>query len=202
MAARPFRPDSEASSETMPPGFGFASLPQKPLPPLEPGPWALTCEAVEAWMAKARTGDSLVYARGRGLLQSGGVRRLQELHDRGSVTFTTRRMGADDFAFIAERLAGDTRPSERAMLTVRGRSAETDDELAMLMAVLRRRVAKGRTCGTNRELGADMGDVGPDRVAYLLGLLIRERKIEVESLAKGVRVVTLLATGKQTARSE
>lgn len=180
------------------PVFGFAHLPRKPLPPLAPGPWALNAAAVDAWAAKARAGDELVYARGRGLLQTGGVRRLQELHDEGAVTFKTRRIAPDDIAFIAERLKGGARPPERARLAVRSRSADTDDELAMLMAILRRLAARGAPCGTNRELGAAMGEVGPDRISYLLGILIREKRIAVEALARGLRVVTIVATGKRT----
>jgi hypothetical protein len=178
------------------PVLGFPPLP--PLPPLEPGPWALTAAAVDDWFGKAKAGDTLTYARGRGLLQSGGVRRLQELHDRGEITFKSRRIAADDFAFIAERRKADGRPSERERLAVRGRSAETDDELAALMAVLRRLAGRGLPCPTNRELGALIGGTGPDRVAYLLGLLVRGQRIRVEALARGLRVVTIAATGKRT----
>lgn len=178
------------------PVLGFPPLP--PLPDLEPGPWALTAGAVDSWIEKARAGETLIYARGRGLLQSGGVRRLQELHDQGAVTFKTRRIGPDDIAFIAQRRQGGEKPSGRERLAVRCRSAETDDEIALLMAALRRLAARDLPCPTNRELGRLIGGIGPDRVAYLLGLLVREKRIRVEALARGLRVVTIVATGKRT----
>ncbi|MGZ8286110.1 MAG: hypothetical protein ACXW27_08960 [Allosphingosinicella sp.] len=37
-----------------------------------------------------------------------------------------------------------------------------------------------------------------DRTAYLLGILIREKRITGEALARGLRVVTILATGQRT----
>jgi hypothetical protein len=172
--------------------------PRPPLPPLEPGPWALTRAAVDKWLATAKPGDETVYARGAWLLQSDGVEKLQEVHDAGGVTFKRQKISEGDHAYIVERLRGDTRPSPRARLMLRARATETDDELADLLALLRRLAGRDLPCLTNRELGAEIGGANPDRVAYLLGILIREARITVESLAPGKRVVTILSTGKKT----
>lgn len=187
------------ATAAIPPGFGFAHLPQRPLPPLESGMWALTSTEVRRWFERAAIGDELVYARGPRLVQSDGVKLLQQLHDRGLVTFTSRRIGPDDTAFLVQRLKGDERPPARAQLAVRSRSGDTEDELAMLMAILRRTAGKRAPCPSNRELGEEMGNPNPDRVAYLLSILARERRIEVEARPRGHRVVTILATGKRTA---
>lgn len=181
------------------PAFGFAHLAQKPLPPLEPGAWALTRAAAEAWLARARPGEQLVYARGPRLLQSDGVKALQDRFDEGEVTFTTRRIAADDIAYIAERLAGGSRPAPHQRFARTAPPPDDADEIAMLMATLRRLAAARRPCPTNRELGEMVGDIGPDRVAYLLRKLISARRIAVEALGNGRRVVTIIATGKRTA---
>lgn len=193
------------ASAPTPAGFGFADLPRRPLPPLEPGAWALTGTAVDKWLARAKAGDELVYARGPRLLLSDGVRRLQEQFDAGAVTFKTRRIAADDVAYIAERLAGAARPNEALRLARPAPPAEDADEVAMLMAILRRRAARNQSCPTNRELGAEIGELldqpplSADRVSYLLRKQVSLGKLRVDALGKGVRIVTLTATGQRTA---
>lgn len=160
--------------------------------------WALTEDAIERWMAGAKPGDELVYARGAQLIQSAGVRALQRHHDHGRVTFKQKRNGPFDTSYIAERLAEARRPAPAARLD-RPVFGEDNDELALLMAHLRRLATSGQPCPTNRELGAAIDVKSPDRVAYLLRKLISARRIKVEAVSRERRVVTICATGKTTA---
>lgn len=162
-------------------------------------PWSLTEDAVNQWLDKARPGDTLVYARGGARPQPGaGVKAVQKAFDEGRVTFKQLRHGDFDYSFIAERKADPSRPPAQSRINQR-RISEDDDEIAMLMAVLRRRANRGLPMGTNRELGEDIGGVGPARVAYLLRKQIGAERITVEAVGIGVRVCTILATGKRTA---
>lgn len=182
----------------LPAGFGFAETPRKPLPPLQAGQWALTQAAVDKWIDGARAGDELVYARGLRVVQSDGVRRLRELHDAGAIAFTSRRIGPEDTAFIAQRLSGGSRPAPAQRLARPPRADEDADEVAQLMAALRRLAAERKPCPTNRELGQMIGGVGPERVSYLLRKQIGASRIRVDALATGRRVVTIVATGRRT----
>jgi hypothetical protein len=185
--------------------FGFAHLPRRPLPPLgAAGPWALSRAAVDRWAGKAKAGDEIVYCRGERLIPSDGVRALQAMFDAGAVTFKTRKVSPHDTAFIAERLAGGSPPAAGQRLARRAPPPEDADEIAMLMAVLRRHATRQLPCPTNRELGEQLGEMlggpalEPDRVTYLLRKQISVGKIAVDVLAKGRRVVTIKATGQRT----
>lgn len=160
-------------------------------------PWALTAEAAEAWVAAAKAGDRTVYARGPRVPKCPGVAALQEHHDRGRVTFTAQRHGAFDYSFFVTRLAEPSRPAPAARI-VRPVHDEDYDDVALLMALLRRKARLRQPMGTNRELGDAIG-VGPDRIAYLLRKQISAGKIAVEAVAIGVRVTTIVATGARTA---
>jgi hypothetical protein len=162
-----------------------------------PANWALNEEAVERWVKSARAGESLVYARGAHLVHSAGVKALQRHFDHGRVTFKQQRNGPFDTSYIAERLPTAPRPSPAARLA-QPVADEDNDDLALLMAALRRRAAKGQKMGTNRDLGDEIGDALPDRVAYLLRKLISAGRIKVESFGVGLRVCTIVATGKKT----
>jgi hypothetical protein len=185
------------STPAIPAGFGF---PERALPPMEPGSWVLTRAAIEAWAERARPGKELVYARGPRPPQSDGMERLNELLEARAVTLATRKIAPDDYAFFVQRLPGDlpVAGAKRSRLSVRGPLTETNDQIADLMGELRRLANRDLPCKTNRELGEDLGGLSPDRIAYLLRTCISNRLISVESLGPGVRVVTILSTGKHT----
>jgi hypothetical protein len=164
-------------------------------------PWALNKAAVDAWIKTARPGDEIVYARGLSPLPTDGVDELRRLADQGAVTFVRQRKGPEDFAHIAQRCAGEAGPAK----LVPAAGGETADQKAALMIVLRRIVAEREVCPSNRALGkllADELDVAepfePDRIAYLLRLLISGGRIAVEAALSGARIVTLLATGQRS----
>lgn len=163
-------------------------------------PWSLNRVAVDRWLDRSKPGETIVYGRGRSpsALKSDGVKAMQEAFDEGRVTFKSQRHGDCDHSFIAERKAEASRPAPSARLTKRF-ADEDGDEIALLMASLRRRANRGLRMGTNRELAEEIGATGPDRIAYLLRKLISAGRIEVESFGIGSRVCTIVATGKRTA---
>lgn len=167
--------------------------------------WTLSAPAVEKWLEKARSGDQVVYARGDRLHPSDGVRALQVAHDEGRVTFKQVKHAEFDRSYIAQRCADPRRPGPAQRLA-RPIPSEDNDEIALLMAALRRRAARSEPMGTNRELGEDIAELAgmsapvlPDRVAYLLRKQISAGRLRVEAAAIGCRVATIVATGKRTA---
>jgi hypothetical protein len=164
-------------------------------------PWSLSEAAVTHWLDNARPGETIAYGRGASpsALKSDGVKAMQEAFDEGRVTFKSRRHGEGDYSFFAERRDDPRRPPATQRITRRAVS-DDDDEVAMLMATLRSRAHRLRPMGTNRDLAEAIGASGPDRVAYLLRKLISADRIKVEAFGIGVRVCTIKATGKKTAR--
>jgi hypothetical protein len=172
----------------------------------ERAPWSLNKTAVDRWMKNAKPGDELVYARGLTPQGSDGVEELRRLHDVGAVTFKRRKLGDCDYSYMAERLNGGRPPAGAQKLGAAARAADDADEIARLMAMLRRKAARRELCPTNREIGVEIGEqlgcdpLPPERVSYLLRKQISSGRITVEAIANGRRVVTIVATGKRTAR--
>lgn len=158
------------------------------------------------WVERAKPGEDVVYAEGvRPADLIGGFVRSQA--DAGLVTMTSKRVDGR-LRFIAQRLP-DPRPSERiargpqhrgrfAKRQVKGR--RTAERL--IYKLLCEAARCNRPCPTNSELAARVGLSGAVAASYRVRRLVAAGDIIVEEPSPlERRVVTIVATGKQTRRA-
>lgn len=154
--------------------------------------WSLTQAAVRDWLAASQPGEQIVYARGPNLNRTAGVEAMSRAGDEGKAVLNYRRAAPGIGEWVATRRADPRRPAERPA------TVSEPDDAALLLAVLRRLADRNRPCPTNRTLGEMLGGISPERVSYLLRKQISERRIAVEATGRGVRIVTIVATGRRT----
>lgn len=161
-----------------------------------------------SWVARALPGDDVVYDFGVRPGDAIGAT-MRAMHEAGVVALTSKRVDGG-FRFIAQRLPDPRppRPSElRARVRVqRGRFApRSDDSRRTTRAVLRvltQAAARHLPCPTNAEIAARVGLTGAVAASYRVRRLVKDGKIIVEEPSPlERRVVTIVATGKQTRRA-
>lgn len=180
--------------------MGGIEQPAKPGDASQPEIIVETADRVQAWFDAARAGEQIVYARGGSLpRQAPGVLAVRKLHDDGRLILFQRRLAAFRFEYVAQRRAEASRPRTGAVARLMevGR-AGLDDDCTDLFAELKRRARLGLPCGTNRELGEELGGLSPDRVSYLFKKLQKAERISINSSGEE-RVVTIAASGARTA---
>lgn len=154
-----------------------------------------------SWVERAKPGDDVVYAEGaRPGDVIGGV--VRSLKDAGLVTMTSKRVDGR-LRFIAQRLT-DPRPT--AVPAKRGRFTLGANDATMttraVLRILSQAAARGLPCPTNAELAARVGLAGAVAASYRVRRLVQLGKISVEEPSPiERRVVTIVATGKQTRRA-
>lgn len=163
-------------------------------------PTAVTLADFDRWVAGAEPGDVLVYAKGdwppHGAAAWVHARTLVE---DGVVTLTTRRAATGD-AGRWDYLAVRVRTAEPAAPA----SAPTVDEANatdLVLRELRRAANMGAPCPTNDMIARRCGLKDAAAASYRVRQLVAARRIEIESQGPNApRIVTILGTGKSTAR--
>lgn len=162
-------------------------------------------EQFRSWAERAQPGEDVVYAEGvRPGAAIGAM--VRGLRDAGLVAMTSKRVDGR-LRFIAQRLP-DPRPSQlRArQVSQRGRFQLAANDGAMttraVLRILQQAAARGLPCPTNEELAKRVGLNGKVAASYRVRRLVQLGKISVEEPSPlERRVVTILATGKQTQRA-
>ncbi|RSU76575.1 hypothetical protein BRX37_08340 [Sphingomonas sp. S-NIH.Pt3_0716] len=162
-------------------------------------------EQFRSWAERAQPGEDVVYAEGVRPGDAIGAT-VRGLHDAGLVAMTSKRVDGR-LRFIAQRLP-DPRPSQLRARQVpqRGRFQLAANDGAMttraVLRILQQAAARGLPCPTNEELAKRVGLNGKVAASYRVRRLVQLGKISVEEPSPlERRVVTILATGKQTQRA-
>lgn len=164
----------------------------------------VTPAAIAEWVARARPGERFVYFTGSFLLQTmPAVVAARRLADRGEVlTLQQRRPDARIDYFMQKRANVERRALSSSAVEGPSRTAvgRADEESELLMAVLRRLANLGQACPTNRQLAeaAELKDAESAR--YRMSLLSIAGRIRVETPPQGPRVITIVSSGRSTAR--
>lgn len=162
-------------------------------------------EQLHSWAARARPGDDVVYDEGARPGADIGAA-VRGLHDAGLVTMTSKRVDGR-LRFIAQRLADPAAAGrEHRGAPHRGRFAKraTGRRCAerLIYKLLVEAARRGAPCPTNAELAARVGLSGAVAASYRMRRLVAAGDIAVEEPSPlERRVVTIMATGKQTRRA-
>lgn len=187
-------------------------------PPQDANQHAASAERITQWAAAAAPGDRATYFTGHFLpLRHPAVDAARALHARGEVLFTQSRRADGRFdyhvtkrknaeagclsaaAFQSNRAAGG-KLGVHGGATGANREPSMAEELDSLMAVLRRLANFAKPCPTNAAL-ADMAYLkDAESARYRLGLLQQAGRIDIRRLADDRRVVTIVSSGRSTAR--
>ncbi len=162
-------------------------------------------EQFRSWAERAQPGEDVVYAEGVRPGDAIGAM-VRSLHDAGLVAMTSKRVDGR-LRFIAQRLP-DPRPSQLRARQVPQRGwfqlAANDGAMTTraVLRILQQAAARGLPCPTNEELAKRVGLNGKVAASYRVRRLVQLGKISVEEPSPlERRVVTILATGKQTQRA-
>lgn len=159
-------------------------------------------EAVEEWARKARPGETLVYHSGAFLVKSlAAVRAADALIERGEAIPVQVRIGPGQFDYCLQKRANAERQLSAGAINGRKVGSAIDaEEYEQLLAVLRRLANFKQACPSNKELArlAELKDA--ESVRYRLTQLSIAGVIAVRTPPQGVRVVTIVASGRSTAK--
>jgi hypothetical protein len=163
---------------------------------------AITADAVNGWAAEAKPGETFIYHSGAFLVQSlASVAAARALVARGEALFIQRRTGPGQFDYmIQKRRNAEGRPISCASVEERAPGTTVDEEVEQLMAVLRRLASFGKPCPTNRQLAELAMLKDAESARYRLTQLSIAGRIKVEMPPQGVRVITIVSSGRSTAR--
>lgn len=178
----------------------------EPLPRLSM-PFALSVDALEAWLAGARAGDRKVFARGPAIPRAAPVwGRATELVDEGLIRTHHVRAG-DEWEFLAVRQAPiDDAAGRQPVWTGfdAGRDPQADEDPdTLIMRALRRAANMTLPCPTNAELAEKCGLKDAAAASYRLRKLQGAGLIKVEAQGPNApRVVTIVETRRRTAAGD
>lgn len=173
-------------------------------PVQRPAEQAVSAAAFSEWVRRAEPGQRLVYFTGLALIQSlEVVKAVRGAAERGEVLMTQQRRsdGLLDYQATRRRNA-EPLASSRGRATIadeRRDGARTEWETEQLMAVLRGLASRAEACPTNRELAEKALLKDGESVRYRLNLLQIAGRIRIAATPQGVRVVTIVSSGRSTA---
>lgn len=161
-----------------------------------------TAQAVEEWASRARPGETFVYHSGAFLVQSlPAVTAARSLVDKGEAIFFQRKLGPGQYDYCIQKRANAERQLSAGQLAGRQVGTPVDaEDYERLMAVLRRLANFRMPCPPNAEL-AQLAKLRDARgVRYRLQQLESGGLIRITTPTDCRRVITILASGKSTAR--
>lgn len=180
-----------------------------------PAPLTLTADDLRAWLDAAAPGERFVYFTGLFLVpKMPVVREAARLREAGAIITAQQRREDRRFDYLAIKrrhadgsLRGSPIHANRGSLSrasvggASGRGGEkgqASEESDCLMAILRRLASRGEICPTNARLAEMALLKDAESVRYRMGLLQQCGRIDVATNAAGVRVVTIVASGRST----
>jgi hypothetical protein len=158
--------------------------------------WTLAVDDIRSWASTAPAGAELVYAREWHLNRhSPAAREARRLEKLGCVMMAQRGNPGQLKAYILQRL----RPKRGVIgKPLKSNAPTLDGDMARLLRVLRLCAKQKRACPCNRELSREAKVHNP---SYILQKLTDAKVVEsvVIDRVTGLRRVTILATGEETA---
>ncbi len=164
--------------------------------------YAVTPQAALEWARHARPGEKFIYFTGPALIQAlPVVDTARKLHEAGEVIFVQERAGPGIRHYLMlKRRNAEPKVLSRAAIDTPVPGTRVDEDLEDLMAVLRRLANLGLECPTNSKLADMAGLKDAESARYRLGLLAACGRINVTTPVQGPRIVTIVASGRSTAR--
>lgn len=157
---------------------------------------------VTDWFRRALPGEALAYFTGRYLVKDDPrVKAADRLIAAGLVLAVQQKLGAGVYEYrIVKRRNAEPAPLSRAGVEEKAPKTHTDDESEQLIAVLRLLANRGQMCPTNAAL-ADLACLkDAESARYRLNQLSIAGRISVVTPPQGPRVVTIVSSGRSTAR--
>lgn len=158
---------------------------------------AVAIETFEAWVARARPGDSTLYATGPALLHAHPtVRLVQVLADRAVLRpHIRRRADGAGFDFTVTRI------DEEAVGDAPPRSAVAEAKCVRVLNALTRCAERGGMMQSNQELARECALKNASEASYVLRKLTARGAIRVTDHGPNERrVATIVASGAATVR--
>lgn len=159
--------------------------------------WTLTAAQVDKWLKTARVGDVLRYAHGPCLVQGSAAARIRELIASEDVTALPQKR-ADDGGF-------DYRVVRNRVRVVRNVPSVVDRGMAAVLQLLTEAADAKAPCPSDSDMGRQLGGT-PDQVKWALRKLVAAKLVATRIVGTRrnpkFRVVTILATGAETAMPE
>ena len=167
-----------------------------------PAAFGASPEAIDQWFGRAQPGERLVYFTGLFLVPAMPVvARARALADAGEVLTLQQRRGDGRIDYVMQKRANVERKAlSRSAIEMKAPGTAVDDEVEQLMAVLRRLANLGHQCPSNAGLAqlAELKDAESAR--YRMSLLAIAGRITVATPPQGPRIVTIVSSGRSTAR--
>lgn len=176
----------------------------------EPAPLTLSADDLRAWLVAAQPGERFVYFTGLFLVpKMPVVREAARLREAGAIITAQQRREDRRFDYLAiKRRHADGSPANQPRSLSRaavgagtgrgGEKGQASEESDCLMAILRRLASRGEICPTNARLAEMALLKDAESVRYRLGLLQQCGRIDVATTPAGIRVVTIVASGRST----
>lgn len=190
-------PTRGSSSQPWPQDVAVArrEVPMRPAVPVCES-WVLPLAEVAGWFAAAAPGDTLRYACGPFLVQGQTSAFVRDKGLDGLAHPTqTRRDDCVGFDFKVRKLADAVAPAKPP--------AEPDAALEAIFAIVERAAERERPCPSDTELARAAGLATRAQAAWRMTQLREAGRIASEKVtgrAGAERIVTIVATGKRTAR--
>jgi hypothetical protein len=174
--------------------IGFAVSAPPPPPPSAGAAecWTATAQDVDAFVKRARQGETFVYAHGPVLVQGAAAARVAQLTASGDVIPHHRRAADNGFDFIIRR---QRRPQPK-------RPPVCDPLMLSVLVVLQEAAGNHERCPSDAAIGEATG-LTADQVKWQLKKLKGSGFVRVTTVPtprdSRFRVVTVVATGSTTA---
>lgn len=165
-----------------------------------PESWAIDVPAFDRWVAGARPGQRMLYARGEHIPRHEPAwAHARELSDDKVITLTSGRDPENKriHCYYAVRIAA---PIAQAV-TAPAVEVNEADPTALVLRAIRRAANLGLPCPSNASLATSCGLKDAAAASYRIRCLVQSGDLRVEDQGPGKpRIATIVGTGKRTAR--
>lgn len=163
--------------------------------------WVLPLGEVTSWLGQAAEGAVLLYAQGPFLIRGETSRAVRELYEQRQVELQQPR-SASCAGFFDYKLKKLPPPPRLAQSNALG-EAESDAALDKILAQFKREANLGKRASSDAELARLAGLATRDQAAWRVRKLVSSGSIRTQRVEDGPdvgwRIVTIVATGRQTA---
>lgn len=177
--------------------FGFGPSLSAPPPSRRAGGpvecWVVPASDVDAWLNRARPGETFIYCHGPQLVDGAAAARVRALVASGDVIPHNRRADDGGLDFFVRR---------NRVRKVVARAPVCDPHMMHVLLIVQSVAEQGERCPSDAQIG-EAADISADQVKYALKKLegakmIARRTVPVAGDPK-FRVIKVLATGAETA---
>jgi hypothetical protein len=159
-----------------------------------------TGAAIDAWVRRAKSGDRFTYCEAPEPMRFDAWLRAPELEQQGLVHLRQERREGGGYRWFVVRTAKAMQAPQSA-----AEKALADEATARIHADVCQAASQGRFCPSDAELARRAGLFSRDQAQWRVRRLVDAGVIKSELIYRAgvpTRVVTILATGKSTARPD